>query len=227
MHSPEPLNGFLLHKVGSENFTKMVGTFGSGGTTFQNRHLIGDAPRLPFKAIPRFGQSVVLEWETPAAALSVKLTRTAAGLVIETGGTSVRVELRSWPMPRGRGGLHGVRLRMTCPRCGASRDALHWAGGGAEAGSEWGWGCRGKDCLNLSHPSRHQQRWCPAIRRRAKLLCALVRCPHGSLKARAIRAQIRRAERAMIVNLERTNRDLTRRKQRHGRQRRTSSSERA
>jgi len=153
--------------------------------------------------------------------LSARLTRTADGLVIESSGTSIMVRLRTWPMPRQRGKLHGVRTRMVCPLCAAVRDVLHhWNGK---------WGCRGENCHNLAQPCRHQQRWCPAIARRAKLLRALVRCPHGSLKARAIRAQIKRQERAMVANLRRANRDLMKRKQgrRYGRRRRTNPGERA
>jgi hypothetical protein len=195
----------------------MVAAIGTGGIPLPNRRLVSDTPRLPLRALPSFGKSVDLRWQNPAGAPLTRVSRTAAGLVIETGGVSVHVQLRTWPMPRGRGGLHGVRLRMTCPRCGASRDVLHFARGE--------WGCRGADCFNLAQPSRHRQRWCPAIRRRAKLLRALVRCPHGSLRARALREQIRHQERAMLANLKRANRDLTRRK--HGRRRRTDSSERA
>jgi len=198
-----------------------MGGLGSGIDYPLPRQLVSDTPRLTLRSLPRFGKTVELRWENPqdlANALSTRLTRTAAGLELETGGTSVRVELRSWPMPRGRGGLHGVRPRMICPKCGVLRDVLHWRGE---------WGCRGKDCLDLAHPCRHRERWCPAIRRRAKLLCALVRCPHGSLKARAIRAQIKHQERAMIANLERTNRDLTKRSQRHGRRGRANPGERA
>src|SRR5262249_24605950 len=77
-----------------------------------------------------------------ASAPLTRVSRTGAGIVIETGGTSVTVALRHWPMPIGRGGDHGTRERMVCPRCGAFRDILHWRGE---------WGCRGKDCLDLAH----------------------------------------------------------------------------
>jgi hypothetical protein len=143
-----------------------------------------------------------------AGALFARVSRTAAGIPIETDGISVRVELRSWPMPRGRGGLHGTRIRMICPRCGSSRDVLHWVDGE--------WGCRGKDCLDLEHACRHQQRWCPAIRRRANLLCKLARVSPRGLKARLLREQIARGQAAMLANLKRANRDLSRRSQRHG-----------
>ena len=52
-----------------------------------------------------------------------RLTR--QGLVIETAGSSVIVGLREWPMPVANGRLHGTRIRMICPSCGALRDALH------------------------------------------------------------------------------------------------------
>jgi hypothetical protein len=131
-------------------------------------------------------------------------------VVIETGGTSVRVGMRSWPMPIGRGGDHSPRERFACPKCNASRDVLHWV-------SEWG--CRGKDCLNIEHDCRHQQRYCPAIHRRARLLRKLARYSPRGLKARLLRAQIAQQEAAMIVNLRRANRDLTKRVNRHGGQR--------
>ena len=114
-----------------------------------------------------------------------RLSRTRQGLVIETAGSSVIVGLREWPMPVANGRLHGTRIRMICPSCGALRDALHWVGGE--------WGCRGKNCLDLGHACRHQQRWCPAIRRRAKLLRKLARVSPRGLKARLLREQIARA----------------------------------
>jgi hypothetical protein len=110
----------------------MVSALGSGGTTFKDRSFIGEAPRLPLAALPAFGKTVTLGWETPAGALLARVSRTAEGIVIETGGTVVRFGLREWAMPLGR----GTRERFVC-RCGASRDVLHWAGE---------WGCRGKDC---------------------------------------------------------------------------------
>jgi hypothetical protein len=96
----------------------------------------------------------------------------------------------------------------------AERSAMfsHWRDGE--------WGCRGKDCLDLEHPCRHQERWCPAIRRRARLLRKLARVSPKSLRARLLREQIRRAQQAMIVNLKRANRDLTKRVKRHGQRRR-------
>jgi len=89
--------------------------------------------------------------------------------VIETAGTSVRVATREWLMPKMGRRRSGVTVRelMVCPECNASRDALYWVDGK--------WCCRGQGCGNLSHASRHQQRWCPAIRRRAKLLRKLAR----------------------------------------------------
>jgi hypothetical protein len=114
-------------------------------------------------------------------------------------------------MPFGR----GTRERFVCPRCGAFRDALHWASGE--------WGCRGKDCLDLEHACRHQQRWCPAVRRRAKLLRKLARVSPRGLKARLLRAQIAQQEAAMLANMKRANRDLTKRVKRHGGRRRAGS----
>ena len=140
-----------------------------------------------------------------AHALLTRLSRTAEGIEIETGGTSVRVGMRSWPMPLTRRGGGGQRERFVCPRCDASRDVLHWVGE---------WGCRG--CLGLSHASRHQQRWCPAIRRRLWLLRKLARVSPRGLKAKLLRAQIAQQEAAMLANMKRANRDLTRRMKRHG-----------
>src|SRR5262249_44785510 len=150
-----------------------------------------------------FGKSVTLAWQNPASAPLTRVSRTAEGVVIETGGTEVRVGLREWPMPLN----HGTRERFVCPRCGASRDSLHWVG--AE------WGCRG--CFDLGYPCRHEQRWCPAIRRRARLLRKLARCSPRSLQARLLREQIAREERAMLANLKRANSDLTKRSRRHAR----------
>jgi len=181
----------------------MVAALGTGGTTFKDRLFSGQVPRLPLKALPAFGKTVTLGWETPAGALLVRVSRTADGVVIEAGGTSVRVGMREWPMPAGR----GTREKFTCPRCDASRDVLHWAGE---------WGCRGKDCLDLEYASRHRWRWCPAVRRRAALLRKLVKVPRRSLRGRWLRAQIARQQAAMVANLKRANRDLTKRSRRHG-----------
>src|SRR5262249_8221110 len=87
-------------------------------------------------------------------------SRNAEGLVLETGGATVRVVMRYWAMPLGR----GWRWRFECPRCGTSRDGLHWRGE---------WGCRGKDCPDLEPGCRPQLRWCPAARRRAEA-CAVL-----------------------------------------------------
>ena len=100
-----------------------------------------------------------------------------------------------------------------CPRCDASRDVLYWVDGE--------WGCRG--CFDLGYACRHEQRWCPAIRRRAKLLRKLARCSPRGLKARLLRAQIVEQERAMLANLRRANRDLTKRMKRYGGRRRANS----
>jgi hypothetical protein len=187
-----------------------MGAIGSGGTRFQNRHLVSDTPRLPITALPVFDKTIALAWENPAGAPLTRVSRTAAGIVIETGGTEVRVGLREWPMPLGR----GTRERFVCPKCGTFRDALHWVGE---------WGCRGKDCLDLEHACRHEQRWCPAIRRRAKLLRKLARVSPRGLKARRLRAQIAHEQAAMLANLKRANRDLTKRSRRHGGRRRANS----
>jgi len=145
-----------------------------------------------------------------AAAPLTRVSRTAEGLVVETGGTTVRVVMRFWPMPLG----HGWRWRFECPRCGTSRDVLHWCGE---------WGCRGKDCLDLEHACRHELRWCPAVRRRAKLLRKLARYSPRGLKARLLRAQIAHEQAAMLANMKPVNRDLTRRVKRHGGRRRANS----
>jgi hypothetical protein len=181
----------------------MVGALGSGGTTFQNRRLLSHTPRLPITALPAFSKTIALTWQNPAGAPLSRVTRSGEGILLETAGVTVRVGLREWAMPLGR----GVRERFVCPRCGASRDVLHWAGE---------WGCRGKECLDLEHSCRHEQRWCPAIRRRARLLRKLARCPPRGLKARLLRAQIANQQAAMIANLRRANHDLKRRR-RHGR----------
>jgi hypothetical protein len=91
---------------------------------------------------------------------------------------------------------------MVCPKCGTVRDALHWTGE---------WGCRGKDCLDLAFASRHRQRYCPAIARRVRLRRKLIRTTPGSLQARVLREQIKRESKAMLVYLERVNRDLSKR----------------
>src|SRR5262245_50537160 len=134
----EPLS---FRPQSEENFTAMVAAIGTGGIPRPNRRLIGDAPRLSIKAVPAFGKTVALRWENPAGVLLARVSRTAEGVGIETDGTSVRVGLREWPMPLGR----GSRERFVC-RCGASRDVLHWRGE---------WGCRGKDCLDLTYACRH------------------------------------------------------------------------
>jgi hypothetical protein len=115
-------------------------------------------------------------------------------------------------MPTVRGRRRGIRTRMICPRCEASRDALHWFGGE--------WGCRG--CLDLAYACRHRQRYCPSIARRERLRRKLIRTPPRSLQARQLREQIRREGKAMLAHLERVNRDLERR-QRHARSGRASA----
>jgi hypothetical protein len=111
--------------------------------------------------------------------------------VISTGGVEVEVELRQWPMPSPRGRQRGIRTRMICLECGASRDALHWVNGA--------WRCRGAGCGNLAHACRHRQRYCPAIARRERLRRKLIRARPGSLRARMLREQIKRETRAMLV----------------------------
>src|SRR5215831_1810536 len=115
-----------------------------------NRRLIGDYPRLPVRAVPRWA-TVTVEW--PQGVARASLTRASpAGVVISmAGGIEVEVELKQWPMPVVKGRQRGTRTRFLCCRCGASRDALHFVGE---------WGCRGKDCLNLAFASRHRQRYC-------------------------------------------------------------------
>ena len=187
----------------------MVAAFGSGQSPHPNQRLTSEAPRLTVQALPGFGKSVTLTWTGAAAAPLTRVSRTAEGLVIETGGTTARVVMRFWPMPLGR----GWRWRFECPRCGTSRDVLHWCGE---------WGCRGKDCLDLEHACRHELRWCPAVRRRAKLLRKLARYSPRGLKARLLRAQIAHEQAAMLANMKRANRDLTKRVKRHGGRRRAN-----
>src|SRR5262249_50703137 len=193
-----------------ENFTRMVGTIGSGETTTRTRRLVGDSPRLPVRAIPRFDGTVVLKWENHASALHAEVSRTGQGMiVISTAGVEVEVGLREWPMPTVRGRQRGIRWRMICPRCEASRDALHWIAGE--------WRCRGSACGNLSYASRHRQRYCPAIARRERLRRKLIRTRPKSLRARALKKMIARETRAMLAHLQKVNRDLVKRSQRHAR----------
>ena len=107
----------------------MIAAIGTGGIPRPNRRLTSDAPRLPVRNLPQLGQTIVLAWKTPAGALHARVTRTAEGLVIETGGTSVLVGLREWPMPLGR----GTRTRFTCSNCGALRTSSTGAACGAAA----------------------------------------------------------------------------------------------
>ena len=185
--------------------------FGNGGTNARTHRLVGDSPRLPVRAIPRFG-TVTLEWQGVAHALHARLTRTADSVVIETGGIEVEVVLREWPMPTVRGRQRGIKLRMICPRCETNRDALHFFGE---------WGCRG--CFSLSYPCRHRQRYCPSIARRARLRRKLLRTPPRSLKARMLRKMIAREGRAMLAHLECVNSDLDKRSRRHARHGRVNS----
>jgi len=193
-----------------ENFTCMVASIGSGKPQRPNRRLVGDAPRLPVRAIPKWG-TVTLKWpQGVAQALHAKVTPAAGGVTIETaGGATVWVAIREWAMPSPRGRQRGIRRRFVCPRCEASRDALHWFGGE--------WGCRGKDCHNLAFASRHRERYCPAIRRRARLLRKLARVLPRGLRAQRLREQIAHQESLMLASVKRTNDDLKRRRQRHAR----------
>jgi hypothetical protein len=173
-----------------------------------NRRLVGDAPRLPVRDLPKIGGRVTLEWTGVANA---SLTRPSpSAVVISMAGVEVEVVLKQSPMPTVKFRQRGFRMRFACPRCDASRDALHWFGGE--------WGCRG--CFDLSYPCRHRQRYCPAIARRARLRRKLIRARPGSLKARMLREMIVRETRAMLAHLERVNGDLTKRRRRragHGR----------
>jgi len=191
----------------------MIAAIGSGVIPPRNRPLVGDQPRLPVRAIPRWG-TVTLTWpENAARALHARLTRTGAGVVvIETPGVETEIILREWAMPTVLGRQRGTRMRFVCPRCEASRDALHWLGGE--------WGCRG--CFNLSYACRHRQRFCPSIARRERLRRKLIRTPPKSLKARMLRKMIAREQRAMLAHLEKVNRDLVKRSQRHARRRANS-----
>src|SRR5262249_46900601 len=191
-------------EAGQENFTAMVAAIGTGGIPRPNRRLLSHASRLPLRSLPAFDKTVTLTWENPAGAPLTRVTRSAQGILIETGGTSVRVGLREWAMPLGR----GVRERFVCRGCGAVRDALHWVG-------EWWW--RGRDSPDLEHACRHTLRWCPAVGRRARLLRKLARLSPRGLQARLLQAQIAHEQQAMIANLKLANRDLTKRSRRHAR----------
>ena len=180
-----------------------------------NRRLTRDAVRLPISVIPKWGVMTV-EW--PQNLARAVLTRASPTLaVISMGGVETEIELRSWAMPTVKFRQRGIRTRMVCPRCGASRDALHWIDGA--------WGCRGLACGNLAYACRHRQRYCTAIARRARLLRKLVRVPPRSLQARLLREQIAQQESLMLAHLQRVNRDVTKRRQRYGR--RVDISERA
>lgn len=189
-----------------------MGGLGTGTHCHPTRRLTADLPRLSLHVLPRVGQSVTLRWTGAAQPLFAKVTRTSEGLVIEMDGTSTQVLLRSWPIPAGnrRDTREYVIERMVCPRCDTARNILHWD-------AEAGWACRGRECLNLDFPCRHSLRWCPAIRRRQKLLRRLARVSPRGRKARIIREQIAQQEQAMLASMKRANRDLTkRRRRRHG-----------
>src|SRR5215472_9087170 len=113
-----------------ENFTAMSAAIGTGGIPRPNRALVSASPQLRLRDLPVWGKTA----EMYAGASLTRVSVTAAGVLIETAGVEVRVSLRYWPMPIGRGGEHGSRRRFACPRCDASRDTLHWVAG-------VGWGC--------------------------------------------------------------------------------------
>jgi len=194
--------------------------FGNGGTNARNHRLTSDAVRLPVRAIPKRG-TVTLTWpQNLAHALHARVTRSAAdAVVISTAGVETEVVLREWPMPTVRWRQRGIRWRFACPRCEASRDALHWL-------PEVGWCCRGSGCGNLAYACRHRQRYCPAIARRARLQRKLARVSSRSLKARWLREQIKREERAMIEHLEYVNNALDKRSERRARHGRRANPER-
>jgi hypothetical protein len=187
-----------------------MGALGTGVHFRPTRRLTTDCPRLPLKLLPRVGGNVVLKWTGVGGVLSTRVTRSAGALKLETGGTTTEVLLRSWPIPAGsrRDSREFTIDRMICPRCDAPRNILHWGG------EEVGWGCRGAACLNLDFPVRHRERWCPAIRRRMKLLRKLTRYSPRGLRARAIRAQIAHLEVAMVASMRRVSSDLTKRQRR-------------
>src|SRR5215472_17111090 len=166
--------------MGRREFHVMAGY---GKPQRPDRRLVGDSPRLPARMIPRFG-TVTLTWpQNHAHALHAEVSRTGAGVVvISTAGVKVDVALREWPMPTVRWRQRGIRTRMVCPHCEASRDALHWIDGE--------WRCRGSGCGNLAYACRHRQRYCSAVARRARLLRKLARVPPRGLQAPLIRAQI-------------------------------------
>jgi hypothetical protein len=193
-----------------------MGALGTGINSHPTRRLTVDLPRLSISVLPKLGGTAVLRWTGAASALLAKVTRAAGAITIELGGTSTEVLLRSWPIPAGRrrDSREFTIDRMICPRCDTARNILHWGG------EEIGWGCRGAACLNLDFPVRHRERWCPAIRRRAKLLRKLARYSPRGLRARAIRVQIAQQEAAMLTSMKRANSDLTKRRRRQNGQRR-------
>jgi hypothetical protein len=190
----------------------MVAAIGSGLNPRSGRRLVGDGPRLPVRAIPKIGRTVELDW--PGVAHASLRRPSPSRAVISMAGVEVEVALREWPMPTVRGRQRGIRTRMICPRCEASRDALHWVDGV--------WCCRGASCGNLSFACRHRERYCPAIARRARLRRKLIRTTRGSLKARMLREMIAREQRAMLAHLQRVNNDLAKRSKRDARHRRAN-----
>jgi len=190
----------------------MVAAFGSGSVASRKGRFTVDLPRLTLRSLPRLGETVTLTWTGAAHALSAKVTRSAEGLTIEMGGKTEQVLLRSWPIPAGRrrSSREYMLDRMVCPRCDAARNILHWD-------AESGWGCRGRDCLNLDFPCRYLLRWCPSVRRRRRLLRQLTRVSPRGLKARLLREQIAREAAMMLASMKRANSDLTKRRRRqHG-----------
>lgn len=192
-----------------------MGGIGTGVIPLRNRRLTSDAPRLPVRDLPKIGRTVVLSWTGVADA---SLTRASPScVVISMAGAEIEVELKQWPMPVVRGRQRGVRTRFVCCRCGASRDAIHFVDGE--------WCCRGSreiPCGNLSFACRHRQRYCPAIARRERLRRRLIRAIPGSLRAQAIRGQIRSEEKVMVAHMRRVSDDLTKRSKRDARHRRAT-----
>ena len=135
--------------------------------------------------------------------------------MISMAGVETEITLLEWPMPTVRGRQRGIRWRMICPHCGASRDALHWINGE--------WGCRGRGCLDLAYACRNRQRYCPAIARRERLRRKLIRTPPRSLKARMLRKMIAHEQRAMLTHLQKVNHDIAKRSRRHARSGRANS----
>src|SRR5262249_48496802 len=70
----QPRRPLAFTEAGQENFTAMVAAIGTGGIPRPNRRLVGVAPRLSVRWVPKVG-SVALGWENHANALHARLTR--------------------------------------------------------------------------------------------------------------------------------------------------------